>query len=493
MLWCGLVLLFWPARALRGDNFVFYFPSSRQLVPVEVIGNSKYLPLLQVLNLVGKLNGLQEKRNTLKVAFGKSHLEFHADDEEVRVDKKTMVLSAPVRVSDGRWMVPTDFVTSVVPDIVSVGVEYQAGANRIFLGDIMPGSFSVRLAPLSGGARLTFRFTEKVTVRTVSVNGKWIMYLGDHPIEPLEPSFRFQNPYVAEAQFDDQDGWPKLVITPSTAGLNFYSTLVEGGKVLLADVVKPSAPQAKAPPPPPPPAAAVSGPPPATPAPKASAAAAAPAAAPGPPLPIVALDAGHGGDDAGARSRDGLAEKDLAAQLVSRVRSALLSSGKYRVVLTRAGDINATFEQRTVAANVAGAVLFLSFHAGNLGGNSPRVALYTYQPPSPAAPPAGDEAKPGLTAWDQIQEAYLERSRQLAQNLMQRFTQISGLSVDAPTAAPLRVLRSVNSPAVAIEVGSLTLESDAGALASAAFQEELSAAVAEVLAVLPGGGGEATR
>jgi N-acetylmuramoyl-L-alanine amidase len=483
---CGLALLLWPARTLRSDNFVFYFPNSRHLVPLEVIENTKYLPLLQVLNLVGKLNGLQEKRNTLKLEFGKSHLELRNGDRKIRIDKKTTALSARVCVSNGKWMVPTDFLTSVVPTLTSLGVEYQAGTNRIFLGDVKPGSFTLRLAPVSSGVRLTFQFTDKVSVRTASINGKWVMFLGDHPIEPLEQSFHFQNPYVTNVHFDDEDGLPKLVITPSAGGLNFYPAVAEGGKVLLADVLKPPPPLSQTPAPSQPTRTTARAP--AAPAPSPGVTEEGPGTQPGPPLPVVALDAGHGGEDAGGRSRDGVTEKDLVAQLVARVRLALLATGKYRIVLTRIGDDNATFEQRAVAANVAGAAYFLTFHAGDLGGSSPRIAVYTYQPPSPPLSSLGGEARSIFVPWDQVQEAYLDQSRQLAQALAQQFAQIAGVTADTPTAAPVRTLRSANAPAVAIEIGSLTPDSDAGPLTDPTFQQRLSAAVAEVLAALQGGG-----
>jgi N-acetylmuramoyl-L-alanine amidase len=451
---------------------------------LEVIENTKYLPLLQVLNLVGKLNGLQEKRNTLKVRFGNTQIELRVDDPKIRIAKETTRLSAPIRVSNGKWMVPTDFLTTVVPRLTSQVVEYQVGTNRIFLGDVKPGSFTLRFEQVSNGARLTFQFTDKVTVRTASVNGKWVMFLGDHPIEPLEQSFHFQNPYVTDVYFDDQDGLPKVVITPSAGGLNFYPALAEGGKVLLADVLKPPLPQTPPPSQPAPTTASA----PATPAPSPGVTEEGPATQPGPPLPVVALDAGHGGDDAGGRSREGVTEKDLVAQLVARVRLALLSTGKYRIVLTRTGDVNATFEQRAVAANVAGAAYFLTFHAGDLGGSSPRIAVYTYQPPSPPLPSPGGEARSSFVPWNQVQEAHLDQSRQLAQALEQQFAQIAGLTADTPAAAPVRTLRSVNAPAVAIEIGSLTPDNDAGPLTDPAFQLQISAAVARVLTALQGGG-----
>ena len=262
--------------------------------------------------------------------------------------------------------------------------------------------------------------------------------------------------------------------------------MAEGGKVLLADVLKPPPPLAQTPPPSE--LAPTTASAPATPAPSPGVTEEGPATQLGPPLPVVALDAGHGGDDAGGRSREGVTEKDLVAQLVARVRLALLSTGKYRIVLTRTGDVNATFEQRAVAANVGGAAYFLTFHAGDLGGSSPRIAVYTYQPPTPPLPSPGGEARSSFVLWNQVQEAYLDQSRQLAQALEQQFAQIAGVTADTPAAAPVRTLRSVNAPAVAIEIGSLRPDSDAGPLTDPAFQQLLSAAVAKVLAALQGGG-----
>jgi N-acetylmuramoyl-L-alanine amidase len=483
---CGLALLLWPTRTLRSDNFIFYFPNSRHVIPLEVIENTKYLPLLQVLNLVGKVNGLQEKRNTLKVGFGDTQIELRADDPKIGLDKKTTTLSAPIRVSNGKWMVPIDFLTTVLPTLTGQGMEYQVGTNRIFLGEVKPGSFTLRLEPVSNGARLTFQFTDKVTVHTTSVNGKWVMFLGDHPIEPLEQSFHFHNPYVTDVRFDDQDGMPKLVITPSAAGLNFYPVLAEGGKVLLADVLKPPPPVPQVPPPSAQSPTTVSGS--ATAAPSSGVTEEGPAAPLGPPLPVVALDAGHGGDDVGARSRDGVTEKDLVAQLVARVRQALLSTRKYRIVVTRTGDVNVTFEQRAEAANVAAAAYFLTFHAGDLGGSSPRIAVYIYQPPGPPLASPGSEASRMFVPWNQVQEAHLDQSRQLAQALQQQFAEIAGVTADTPTAAPVRTLRSVNAPAVAIEIGNLSPDNDASTLTDPSFQLALSAVVAEVLAALQGGG-----
>ena len=495
VLFCGLGFLFWPARTLRSDNFVFYFPNARHVIALEVIDNVQYLPLLQVLNLVGKVNGLTERRNNLKVAFGDSHIEVRDGDPRVRIDKKTLILAAAVRVSNGKWMVPTDFLTTILVRLTNQDVEYQVGTNRVFIGNIKPGSFTLRMEQESNGAKLTFRFTDTVTVHTESVNGKWIMFLGDHPIQPLEQSFHFQNPYISDVRFDDQDGLPKLVITPASGGLNFYPELSDAGKMLRAEVSKPAPaqppPQAPKAPAPAAPSSTAATAPPARPAPPTgvlSAGPSGPAAPAAPPLPLVALDAGHGGEDNGARSRDGVVEKDLVAQLVARVRQALLTTAKFRVIVTRTGDANVTFEQRATTANVAGAAYFLTFHAGDLGGGSPQVAIYTYQSPGQADSSPDPGARPFFVAWDRVQENYLEQSRKLALTIQQDLTALAGVAVDPPRAAPERTLRSVSAPAVAIEIGSLSPDADAGPLTDPAFQLHLSSILTEALSALQAGG-----
>lgn len=483
----ALIALLWPARELRSDNFIFYFPSSHHLLPCETIDNIKYLPLLQVLNMVGKVTGLQEKKNSLKVWFGSTQIELRPDENKVRVGKTPLDLPAPVRVSNGQWMVPVDFLTTVLPRLTHQTVEYQVGTNRIFIGDVKPSSFTLRLDPLANGARLTVQFTDKVTVRTASRNGKWVMFLGDHPIEPMESIYHFQNPYVSDLQFDDQDGVPKLVLSPTSSGLNFYPVQAEGGKILLADVLKPPPTVAQAPPlqpaqPPSQPAGA-----PAEAGQPTQPTEELPAAPPGPPLPVVVLDAGHGGTDAGSRGRDGVLEKDLVAQYVARVRQALLSTNKYRIVLTRTGDATVSFEQRALAANLASALYFLSFHAGDLGTTSPRLTVFSFEPPSPPAI-GPDAAPPAFVSWAQVQEAHIDQSRQLAMALQQQLALINGVEVDIPAQAPVRTLRNVNASAVAIELGRLAPDADSTPLTNPTFQQQVATAIAQGLANFEKGG-----
>jgi len=468
----GLPALLWPPRELRSDNFLVYLPSRHVALPLETVGGARFLPLLPILNMVGKVGGIQEKKSSLKVFFGTTQLAFRENDASIQVEKAKYDLSQPVHLSDGQWMVPVSFLTTILPRLTHQTVEYQEGTNRIFIGDVKPASFTVRLDPITSGARLTIQFTESISVKAASSNGKWLIFLGDRPMEPMEPFYRFQNPYISSLQYDDQDGVPKLIISPTSVGLNFFPSQVEGGRILQADVVRPATPMQTS----------TSQPTPAS-SPEGQAAqpgqesSTAPA---GPPLPAVVLDAGHGGTDNGAHSHDGVWEKGLMIQYVGRTRMALL--------LTRGADVNVSFEQRALVANQSSAIYFVSFHAGDLGTATPRICIFTFQPPSTASPADADAPAPVFVPWDNVQQARLPQSRQLALALQAQFALINGVDAALPSSAPLRTLRSVNAPAVAVELGGLTPDTDATALTNPGFQQQVATAVVQALASFEKGG-----
>ena len=484
----GIILLMWPGRPARSDNFVIYFPNSHSVLPVKTYQGIRYLPVVKLLNLFGHVEGLQAKKKSLKVWFGNAQLRFREKDRVVQVNKAKFRLSSPALNLEGEWMAPVDFLTQILPTLINQTVEYQMGEDRVFIGNVRPNSFTLHMEPLPGGTRLTFQFAQQVSVKTAARNGKWIIYLGTHPVEPLKPDFEFRNALISRVQFDDQDGLPKLILTPATGGLDFYPSLAEGNRVLVTDIVKPEVAAAR-----PAPAPPVSAPSPAPqPAPSQPPAAAAsqpsiPAPAPNLSLPAVVLDAGHGGSDFGALGGDGLLEKNLTAQLVARVSKALAATGRYRIVLTRTGDQTVDFEQRAAEANVADPIAFISFHAGNLGPSTPRVVVYTYRPSSPVAMASSAEPQSFLVPWGRIQLAYLERSQQLAQDLQQDLQKTTGVAAAAPMQVPVKTLQSIAAPAVAIEVGSLTPGGNPAALTRTSFQDQIAAAIVQALANFQGG------
>jgi len=493
----GAILWLWPVRRARGENFVVYLPNAHQLVPIQIVDNTRYLPLVKVLNLVGTVSVLEEKRGMLKVAVNDDRLELHDGNNKIKVNKHDIKLLNPVHVENDAWLVPLDFLDSVLPHLTTETIRYRAGDERLFLGNVNPLTFTAHLSPITNGDRLDVQFTAPVTVKTASTNGQWVVFLGDKALMPLEQQMKFQSRFVSAMRFDDQDGVPKLVITPTGGNLNFNSTLADGGKTLQMDITQAVAPpvQTAATAPKPPAAGATPGGAPAAPAGQAPSGAApamapnvaqAPAAGPAPApaapvLPVVVIDPGHGGADAGGHSSDGVTERDLVAALAERARSALADTGKVRVVLTRTGSSDPTIDERDSAANTSRPVVFLTLHAGDLGGATPAIAVYTYQAPSPA--PSG-ELHTLFVPWDEAQQAHLTRSRDLANSLAQQLGHVQNLEVRGPEAAPVRQLRSVDAPAVALEIGTLAPRETAGALTDTSFQNQLASAITQAVMAL---------
>jgi N-acetylmuramoyl-L-alanine amidase len=80
-------------------------------------------------------------------------------------------------------------------------------------------------------------------------------------------------------------------------------------------------------------------------------------------LPLVVIDAGHGGKDVGSISINGRYEKDATLAMARATARALQRSGKVRVQLTRDDDRFIPLGGRVAIARAARADLFISIHA----------------------------------------------------------------------------------------------------------------------------------
>jgi N-acetylmuramoyl-L-alanine amidase len=80
-------------------------------------------------------------------------------------------------------------------------------------------------------------------------------------------------------------------------------------------------------------------------------------------LVIVAIDAGHGGEDSGARGRHGTKEKDVTLSIAKRLKARIDQEPNMRAVLVRDGDYFIPLAQRVTKARRVQADLFVSVHA----------------------------------------------------------------------------------------------------------------------------------
>lgn len=167
-------------------------------------------------------------------------------------------------------------------------------------------------------------------------------------------------------------------------------------------------------------------------------------------LNVVVLDPAHGGTDPGARGTGGMRESEIVLDFAAQVRKALESQG-FQVVLTRQGDENPSFDDRSAIANAQLGAVFVTLHIASTG--LPGTVRVYVDSDLPAPTDAG-----GLISWDRAQLPFEGLSRKmgdLVQGLLgQRF---KGSPVTAQTAA-VRQLRTTAAPAIAVEVSSVVVE-----------------------------------
>jgi N-acetylmuramoyl-L-alanine amidase len=80
-------------------------------------------------------------------------------------------------------------------------------------------------------------------------------------------------------------------------------------------------------------------------------------------LIIIAIDAGHGGEDPGAHGRRGTREKNVTLAIARRLKAKIDQEPGMRAVLTRDGDYFIPLAQRVAKARRMHADLFVSIHA----------------------------------------------------------------------------------------------------------------------------------
>jgi len=167
-------------------------------------------------------------------------------------------------------------------------------------------------------------------------------------------------------------------------------------------------------------------------------------------LNVVVLDPAHGGTDTGARGTGGIRESDIVLDLAAQTRRALESQG-FQVVLTRQGNDNPSFDDRSATANAQLGAVFVTLHIASTGlPGTARVYVNT------ALPANADPG--GFISWDRAQMPFQGLSRKLGDTVQGLLAQKFKGSPSAAQTAAVRQLRTTAAPAIAVEVSSVVVE-----------------------------------
>jgi N-acetylmuramoyl-L-alanine amidase len=186
---------------------------------------------------------------------------------------------------------------------------------------------------------------------------------------------------------------------------------------------------------------------------------------------IIAIDAGHGGEDPGAIGRGGTREKDVVLSIARRLEALIKAEPGMRPVLIRQGDYYIGLRQRIDKARKHGADLFVSIHADGFRdrrvqgssvfvlsrrGASSEMArwLAAKENASDLAGGVSLDDKDDLLAevlLDLSQTATIEASIDVAGNMLQELQRVGKTHKSSVQQAGFVVLKSPDIPSVLVE------------------------------------------
>ncbi|OBV12492.1 N-acetylmuramoyl-L-alanine amidase family protein [Erythrobacter dokdonensis] len=226
-----------------------------------------------------------------------------------------------------------------------------------------------------------------------------------------------------------------------------------------------------------------------------------------PSLPLVVIDAGHGGRDPGAIGEDAqgrpVREKDITLALATALRDELLRAGRIRVALTRDDDSILPLAHRPEIARLLDADLFLSIHADSAGERDDVSGASIYTLSEEASSEAAARFAARENDADRLNGIAIEGTSEAVSAILVELSQqrtqedaieFSGLVVreggerlafhpQPRRAAALAVLRAPDVPSVLFESGFVTNRSDRDRLTTSEGQAEYAAVLARAIRV----------
>ena len=222
------------------------------------------------------------------------------------------------------------------------------------------------------------------------------------------------------------------------------------------------------------------------------------APAPGHRDVVVAIDAGHGGEDPGAIGQRGTHEKTVVLQIAKKLAQAINRERGMRAVLTRTGDYYLPLRKRVELARRHKADLFISIHAdaftnrrvsgssvyvlSNRGASSEHARwLAERENASDLIGGVSLDDKDSLLAsvlLDLSQTASLEASIDVAEEVLAGLKKVGRVHKPGVESAGFAVLKSPDIPSLLVEAAFISNPQEEKKLNSSAYQRKLASAVA---------------
>ncbi|MBB5207002.1 N-acetylmuramoyl-L-alanine amidase [Chiayiivirga flava] len=213
---------------------------------------------------------------------------------------------------------------------------------------------------------------------------------------------------------------------------------------------------------------------------------------------VVAIDAGHGGKDPGARGPTGSWEKDIVLQVARELAKQIDAEPGFESFLVRDGDYYIVHQERYEKARKAGADLFISVHADAFykptANGSSVFVLSTRGASGEAARWLADRENRDLVGGvslddkdntlaavllDLSQSATMKASDDIANHVLDAMKRVGKTHKPHVERANFIVLRSPDVPSLLVETGFISNPAEEKKLKDPAHRRKLAAAVVD--------------
>ncbi|NOX50995.1 MAG: AMIN domain-containing protein [Gammaproteobacteria bacterium] len=215
---------------------------------------------------------------------------------------------------------------------------------------------------------------------------------------------------------------------------------------------------------------------------------------------IIAIDAGHGGDDPGAIGPKRIQEKRVVLQIAKRIAKKINAITGFTAVLVRTGDYYLPHRKRTQIARQKRADLFLSIHADAFKHANVRGAsVYTLSDRGASSETAawlaerenrsdllGGVGNVSLTDKDVVlahvlldlsMDANRLQSIEMGEAILASMGRITKLHKRTVEQAAFVVLKSPDMPSILVETGFISNPQEAKRLSQAEHQDKIARAI----------------
>jgi len=215
---------------------------------------------------------------------------------------------------------------------------------------------------------------------------------------------------------------------------------------------------------------------------------------------IIAIVAGHGGEDPGSIGAKGTYEKRVTLSIAKKLAKLIDQRNGFKAVMIRTGDYYVTHSRKTELARKNKADLLISIHADAFVSPKPRGAsvlvqssrranseftrwIANRQDESELLGGAGETIKKtkdknlAFTLADMKKEYTMASSYEFALHVIKEIKQVTRLHKKEPECLSLAVLKSSDIPSVLIETGFISNPTEEKNLNSKNHQQKLAKAI----------------